>query len=115
VLVPRPHSSLSALAELLSERVSPELLYLETKFASLMSYGLTVRPMGELLPLDRPIRGEQVRRHLFRGAVANDVEIWLPTSPDDEVIGSGCQVNALRCELFGEGLLVVDLAHGDLA
>jgi hypothetical protein len=39
----------------------------------------------------------------------------LATSPDDEVIGSGCQVNALRREFVGEGLPAVDLAHGDLA
>jgi hypothetical protein len=57
--------SISPLAELLSERVSPELLYLETKFASLVSYGMTVRLMDEVLPLDRPIRPERVRRDLF--------------------------------------------------
>ena len=42
----RPTVSMSPLAELLSERVSPEMLYLETKFASLVSYGLTVRTDG---------------------------------------------------------------------
>ena len=59
-------SSVSPLAELLKERVSPEILHLETKLASLVSYGLTVRLMDEILPLDRPIGGERVRRHLFR-------------------------------------------------
>jgi len=39
--------SFSPLAELLPERISPELLYLETKWAALMSYGLTFHP-----PLD---------------------------------------------------------------
>jgi hypothetical protein len=48
----------SPLADLLGERVSPEMLYLETKFASLVSYGLTVRLLSELLPLDRPIHAE---------------------------------------------------------
>src|SRR5215475_9373279 len=38
----RNKGSVSPLAELLSERAAPELVYLETKFASLMSYGLTV-------------------------------------------------------------------------
>jgi hypothetical protein len=47
--------SVSPLAELLQERVSPEMLYLETKFASLVSYGLTVQLMDEILPFDRPI------------------------------------------------------------
>jgi hypothetical protein len=63
------------LAELLGERNSPELLYLETKFASLASYGLTVRLMGELLPLDRPIGAERVRRHLFRVAETHEAEL----------------------------------------
>ena len=45
----------------LRERVSPEMLYLETKFASLVSYGLTVGLLGELLPLERPIGAERVR------------------------------------------------------
>jgi hypothetical protein len=35
-------TSFSPLAELLQERSSPELVYLETKFAALVSYGLTV-------------------------------------------------------------------------
>ena len=67
----RPAGSMSPLAELLRERVSPEMLYLETKFASLVSYGLTVGLLGELLPLERPIGAERVRRHLFRVAEAH--------------------------------------------
>ena len=70
-----PTVTVSPLAELLSERVSPEMLYLETKFASLVSYGLTVRLMDEVLPLDRPIGAERVRRHLFRVAEAHEAEL----------------------------------------
>ena len=51
------------------------MLYLETKFASLVSYGLTVGLMGELLPLDRPIGVERVRRHLFQVAEAHEAEL----------------------------------------
>jgi hypothetical protein len=69
--------SISPLAELLSERVSPELLYLETKFASLVSYGMTVQLMDEVLALDRPIRPERVRRDLFRVAEAHEAELAL--------------------------------------
>ena len=77
----RPASSMSPLAELLRERVSPEMLYLETKFASLVSYGLTVGLLGELLPLERPIGAERVRRHLFRVAEAHETELAsAPTS-----------------------------------
>ena len=42
----REKKSESPLAYLLTEQFSPELLYLQTKWASLMSYGLTT----ELLP-----------------------------------------------------------------
>ena len=43
--------SFSPLAVLLPERTSPELSYLESKWASLMSYGLTVDLLAEVLPL----------------------------------------------------------------
>lgn len=42
--------SFNPLAILLPERTSPELLYLESKYASLMSYGLSVKLLEELLP-----------------------------------------------------------------
>ncbi len=43
--------SFSPLAQCLTERHSPELLYLETKWASLMSYGLSVKVLQEVLPI----------------------------------------------------------------
>ena len=46
----REQKSFSPLAALLSERTAPERLYLESKFASLMSYGLTVKLLEEILP-----------------------------------------------------------------
>lgn len=46
-----PSRSFSPLAGLLSERTAPELAYLEAKWASLMSYGLTVDLLNEVLPL----------------------------------------------------------------
>jgi len=76
---PRAQRSVSPLATLLPERASPELLYLETKFASLVSYGLTTRLLGELLPVERPIGAERVRRHLFQ--VARSHEAALETAP----------------------------------
>lgn len=53
----------SPLALLLPERTTPELLYLETKYASLMSYGLSVDILGELLPIGKNLNGATVRRH----------------------------------------------------
>ncbi len=70
---------MNPLAAWLPERASPELLYLETKFASLVSYGLTTRLLGDLLPVERPIGAERVRRHLFR--VARSHEAALERAP----------------------------------
>ena len=47
--------SFSPVAELLPERTSPELMYLETKFAALVSYGLTVKLLEEVLPIDQAL------------------------------------------------------------
>ena len=71
----RPTAAVSPLSELLSDRVSPEMLYLEAKFSSLISYGLTTRLLGEFLPLDRSIDGERVRRHHFQVAEAHEAEL----------------------------------------
>ena len=43
--------SFSPLAELLPERTAPELRYLQSKWASLVSYGLTVDLLEEVLPI----------------------------------------------------------------
>src|SRR5262249_20885999 len=47
----RPHDrkTFSPLAELLPDRTLPELLFLETKWASLMSYGMTSKLLQEVL------------------------------------------------------------------
>ncbi len=43
--------TLSPLALVLTERTSPELNYLQTKWASLMSYGVTASLLNEILPV----------------------------------------------------------------
>ncbi len=47
--------SFSPLANFLKERSAPELVYLETKWAALMSYGLTSKLLADILPLDRAV------------------------------------------------------------
>lgn len=44
--------SFSPLPLLLTERTSPELSYLEAKWSSLMSYGMTVKLLEEVLPIN---------------------------------------------------------------
>ena len=47
--------SFSPLTTLLSERAAPEFIYLQTKWAALMSYGLTAQLLHEVLPLEKPL------------------------------------------------------------
>jgi hypothetical protein len=54
----------SPIARCLPERVSPELQYLEAKFAALMSYGLTVNVLQEILPLDHVLAASSIRRQV---------------------------------------------------
>ena len=44
--------SFSPLAQLLPERSSPELLFLESKWSSLMSYGITAELLEDVLPIN---------------------------------------------------------------
>ncbi len=81
-------ASFSPLADLLPERTAPELLYLETRWGSLVSYGLATRMLGDVLPLGRPVAPERVRRHLH--AVAAREEAALGDEPDG-ALWSGCQ------------------------
>jgi hypothetical protein len=60
--------SVSPLAELLPERTSPELTYLETKFAALVSYGLSVQLLHEILPLGQGLSTTTVRRRVRQTA-----------------------------------------------
>jgi len=50
------------LAGLLPERTTPELAYLQVRFAGLVSYGITADLLGELLPLGRRLHPALVRR-----------------------------------------------------
>ena len=58
--------SFSPLAELLPEHTTPELLYLETKWAALSSYGTSVKLLQDVLPFDEPLEPVTIRNHVFR-------------------------------------------------
>lgn len=101
--------SFSPLAELLEERTSPELLYLQTKWASLMSYGLTVELLEEVLPIKANVA--TVFRNLHSVAERRECELgdeqydfidscmrdWESLPPPDGPITvgiDGCYVHA---------------------
>ena len=83
---PHEHRTFSPLAELLSERTTPELLYLEAKFAGLASYGTSARLLAEVLPLGRPLHAAAVRLHTQ--AVAQRLEDEL--GPEQRSFIAGC-------------------------
>jgi len=68
----QPTRTFQPLAGLLPERTTPELAYLQARFAALVSYGITADLLGELLPLGRRLHPAVVRRAIH--AVADRLE-----------------------------------------
>jgi hypothetical protein len=65
----------SPLTELLPEHVAPERLYLETKWASLISFELAGKLLGEALPIQERVNGTTVRRHLHEVAARSEAAL----------------------------------------
>jgi len=85
--LPHPTRTFSPLAAALPERTTPELLYLESKFAGLVSYGLSAKLLAETLPLGRPLHATAVRLHAQ--ATAERLEDEL--GPEQPMFIEGCQ------------------------
>jgi hypothetical protein len=58
----------SPLAVRLPEPLTPELLFLETKWAALVSYGITAQLLQEVLPIDDTLAPCTMREPVFTGA-----------------------------------------------
>lgn len=84
---PQPTRTFSPLVLVLPERTTPELRYLEAKFAGLMSYGLTAQLLSEVLPLGRALHPTTVRNHMQ--AVARRLESEL--GEERPTFIAGCQ------------------------
>ena len=54
----------SLLAAVLRERMTPELSYLQARFAGLVSYGLSADLLNEILPVGRALHATTVRRQV---------------------------------------------------
>jgi hypothetical protein len=72
---PHESKSFSPLAQLLPERTTPEMLFLETKWSALMSYGLTTELLQEVLPMDSLLQASTIREHVFRVAERMEKEL----------------------------------------
>jgi hypothetical protein len=82
----QPTRTLNPVAKLLKERTSPELLYLESKFASLMSYGLSSQLLQEVLPIEGKINPTSIRNNLH--ALGKRLESELPEEAG--ILFEGC-------------------------
>ncbi|HZI75621.1 MAG TPA: hypothetical protein VFD73_16690 [Gemmatimonadales bacterium] len=72
---PAEPKTVSPLTALFTEHTAPELLYLETKWASLVSFELTAQLLNEILPLAGTAQACTVRRHLHRVAARHETEL----------------------------------------
>ena len=78
------------LTELLSASTTPELLFLETKWASLISYGMTAQVLKDFLPLDATLNATTIQNHTLavaqrcEGAVGEDQDVVADRCPGDE-------------------------------
>ncbi len=68
----RKTTTFRPLSVLLTESTTPELLFMETKWASLISYGMTARVLKDFLPLDETLNATTVQNHTL--AVAQRCE-----------------------------------------
>jgi hypothetical protein len=72
---PTPSKTFSLLAELLPERTAPELLYLEAKWCTLLSFGMTFDLLQEVLPMSEELNVTSLRANLHKVAVRMETEL----------------------------------------
>ena len=71
----RKTSSFRPLSALLTEPVAPELLYMEAKWSSLVSYGLSLDALQDFLPLDLRLDVKTVRYDTLKVAKRLEAEL----------------------------------------
>jgi hypothetical protein len=71
----RKTTSFRPVTVLLSASVAPELLFMETKWSSLVSYGLTVEALTDFLPLDVTLDVKTVRHDTLKIAERCEAEL----------------------------------------
>ena len=71
----RKTASFRPLAALLTESVAPELLYMEAKWSSLVSYGMSLDALKDFLPLDIALNVKTVRYDTLKVAKRLEAEL----------------------------------------
>ena len=101
------NATASPLAELIPDHVAPERLYLETRWASLVSYATAAELLTDVLPITAGLNAATVRRHVL--GVAERVEANLPQDKCSFTKGSPLDWEALP---IPDGRIVVGLDGG---
>jgi hypothetical protein len=71
----RKSTTFRPLNALLTDSVAPELLFMETKWASLVSYGLTAQALKDFLPVDATLNATTVQNHTLKVAERCEAEL----------------------------------------
>src|SRR5467141_4465089 len=71
----RKTSSFRPLAALLTASVAPELLYMEAKWSSLVSYGMSMDALKDFLPLEATLDVKTIRYDTFKVATRLEAEL----------------------------------------
>src|SRR3954451_19842141 len=100
---PADSQTFSPLAELFTEHTAPELLYLESRWASLISFGLTAALLKDVLPVAGTTNPETVRQHLHKVAVRQDTDLGTdqPSSRDEGSIAGQASPIAREAVIVG--------------
>ena len=72
---PTPSKTFSLLAELPPERTAPKLLYLEAKWCTLLSFGMTFDLLQEVLPMSEELNVTTLRANLHKVVVRMESEL----------------------------------------
>jgi hypothetical protein len=103
----RGSATASPLVELIPDHVAPERLYLETRWASLVSYATAAELLADVLPIAAGLNATKVRRRVL--GVAERVEADLPKDQCSFMEGSPMDWEASP---IPDGRIVVGLDGG---
>lgn len=77
----------------LPERITPDLLALEARWASLAAYGVTAALLADVLPIDETVNASTIRNDAMRIAERLEAEL----GPEQPFSRADARPNGTRC------------------
>ena len=100
-------ATFSPLKNLIQDHNSPELKYLETKWASLISFGMSVKLLKNVLPIDSKFNTVTLRNHLHDVAERDEANL----GEENHMYASGC-INEIESLPKPDGPIIVGIDGG---